>query len=361
MSATRSLSTKICPWLLEPLEQLEQARLAGHLAHGWLLSGPKGVGKINLALVAAHRLLDAQTEPPQELGPEEGSRAMDAMAERDEQADHHPDLHWLFPRRETKERARKRKQKRRTLGVDHIREHLIEPFALTSLKGVAKVAILEHADAMTEAAAGALLKTLEEPTAQTYLLLVSHQPGKLPATIRSRCQNLPVPKPPMPEALNWLSRYDAVTNESDWRQLLVLAGGSPFQAMTFHSNEYISKNKTLDDQFNLISKGEVDPQTVADQWVKDDLELALNWLSARLRESIQTRMAPAESSNSATDLGSDKLHNAWQGLPPRALFHRLRSTEVLLRQLELGKGVNADLAVRALLLGLQREMRTCKP
>ena len=355
MNATRSLSRKICPWLLEPLEQLEQARLAGHFAHGWLLSGPKGVGKINLALVLAHRLLNAQTDFAQELGPEEGSRAME---ERHEQADHHPDLHWLFPGRETKaERARKRKQKRRTLGVDHIREHLIEPFALTSLKGVAKVAILEHADAMTASAAGALLKTLEEPTAQTYLLLVSHQPGKLPATIRSRCQSFSIPRPPMLEALNWLSRSDTVTSKSDWRQLLVLAGGSPFQAMTFHSNEYISKNKTLDDQFNLISKGELDPQTVADQWVKDDLELALSWLAARLRELIQAQMAPAESPNPTTAQGPDRLHNAWQGLPSRALFHRLQSTEVLLQQLELGKGVNADLAARALLLGLQREMR----
>ena len=141
MSATKSLSTKICPWLLEPLEQLEQTRLAGHFAHGWLLSGPKGVGKINLALVAAHRLLSAQTGPPQELGPEEGSRAME---ERHEQADHHPDLHWLFPGgSENEADPPARKRKRRTLGVDQIRDHLIEPLALTSLKGVAKVAILE--------------------------------------------------------------------------------------------------------------------------------------------------------------------------------------------------------------------------
>ena len=361
MSA-RSLSIKICPWLLEPLGQLEQVRLTGRFAHGWLLSGPKGIGKINLALVLAHRLLNAQTDSPQELGPEEGARAME---ERHEQADHHPDLHWVFPgagENETDFPARKSvKRKRRTLGVDQIRDSLIKPLELTSLKGVAKVAILEHADAMTAPAANALLKTLEEPTAQTYLLLVSHQPGKLPATIRSRCQSFSIPRPPMLEALNWLSRSDTVTSKSDWRQLLVLAGGSPFQAMIFHSSKYISKNKILDDQFNLISKGELDPQTVADQWVKDDLELALSWLSARLRESIQAQMAPAESPNPTTAQGPDRLHNAWQGLPSRALFHRLQSTEVLLQQLELGKGVNADLAVRALLLGLQREMRACEP
>ena len=129
--------------------------------------------------------------------------------------------------------------------------------------------------------------------------------------------------------------------------------------MSFHSSEYISKNKALDDQFNLISKKKLDPQTVVDQWVKDDLELALSWLSARLRESIQAQMAPAaESPNSTTDQGPDRLHNTWQGLSSRALFHRLQSTEVLLRQLEVGKGVNADLAARALLLGLQGEMRS---
>lgn len=334
-SAYQSLSTRICPWLLDSFEHLENSRRGGRFAHGWLIAGPQGLGKINLALVAARRLLNGQPAPPEVLAPQEAARA---MAERHEPADHHPDLHWVFPEAD-----------RRTLSVDQIRE-TSAALSLTSLEGPAKVVVVEPADAMTTAAANALLKTLEEPTAGTYLLLVTHQPGRLPATIRSRCQTLPVPRPEPATALAWLSRFDAEASEADWTQMLALAEGAPFRAMAFQSGDYINKNKEFEKQFNLIYENRLDPQAVADTWLKDDLELALSWLAARLRWAIRARMAP-EASNPITDLAADRLHNAWQLLTPRTLFQRLQSTEALLRQ--LGGGINADLATRALLLGFQ--------
>ncbi len=329
------LSTRICPWLREPLRRLETAHGGGRLAHGWLLTGPEGVGKINLALVAAQRLLNTAAAAPQTLGPEEAAAA---IRERHQPADHHPDLHWIFPEPD-----------RRTLKIDQIRE-TTRALTLTGLSGPAKVVILEPADAMTTEAANALLKTLEEPTAHTYLLLVTHQPGRLPATIRSRCQSLPVRRPSRAEALGWLGHLDSGIGEPGWSRLLALAEGAPFRAMAFHDSDYINKNNELEDQFNLISKNELDPQTVADQWLKGDLELALSWLAARLRWVIRARMAP-EASNPITDLGEDRLHNAWQVLPLKTLFQRLQGAELLLRQ--LGGGINADLATRALLLGFQ--------
>ncbi len=331
----RSLSTKLCPWLAEPLERLENARREERFAHGWMLAGPQGLGKINLALVAARRLLNPQAAAPETLQPQE---AAEAMAQRHEPSDHHPDLHWVFPEND-----------RRTLSVDQVRE-VTGALALTSLEGPAKVVVLEPADAMTTAAANALLKTLEEPTARTYLLLVTHQPGRLPATIRSRCQTLPVPLPPKAMAVGWLARSDAQASKDDWARLLALAEGAPFRAMSFHAGDYINKNKILEDQFNSIYENKLDPQSVADEWLKDDLELALSWLAARLRWAIRARMAP-EASNPITDLASDRLHNAWQELTPRTLFQRLQRTEMLLQQ--LGGGINADLATRALLLGFQ--------
>ena len=95
-----------------------------------------------------------------------------------------PDLHWLYP-----------EEDKETISVDQVRD-VIETFTLTAHRGGAKVAIVEPAEAMTTAAANALLKTLEEPTAGSYLLLVSHQPGRLPATVRSRCQHLAVARRP---------------------------------------------------------------------------------------------------------------------------------------------------------------------
>ena len=334
-SAYQSLSMGLCPWLRTPLQQLEQARQRGRLAHGWLLTGPEGLGKINLALVAAGRMLNAQASPADTLPPQLGA---EAMARRHEPTDHHPDLHWLFP-----------EDDRRTLSVEQIRR-AAAALALTSLEGPAKVVVVEPADAMTVAAANALLKTLEEPTPGTYLLLIAHQPGRLPATIRSRCRHLPVPKPATGAALEWLSRFDPELGDAEWGQLLALAEGAPFRAITFHGKDYLKKNNLFEDQFELISRNKLDPQTVADQWLKDDLALALTWLAARLRRAIRLRMAPGES-DPVTDPGSDRLRTAWQRLSARALFRRLESTELLLRR--LGGGINADLATRALLAGFQ--------
>ncbi|HEU4617187.1 MAG TPA: DNA polymerase III subunit delta', partial [Gammaproteobacteria bacterium] len=159
-SALQRLSTRLCPWLAPSLERLETARRGGRLAHGWLIKGPAGVGKINLALVFANRLL-AGVEPgapPPALAASDAARA---MQDRHVPADHDPDLHWLFPEEDKK-----------TIGVEQVRD-VIEAVALKGFRGADKAVIVEPAEAMTTAAANALLKTLEEPTDRTYLLLVS--------------------------------------------------------------------------------------------------------------------------------------------------------------------------------------------
>jgi len=340
-SVYECLSTKICPWLEGPLAHLEEARQEDRFAHGWMLAGPPGLGKINLALVAANRLLNPQAPAPTTLEPREASSA---MAQRHEPGEHHPDLHWIFPVEE-----------KRTLSVDQVRE-MASTLALTSLEGTAKVVVLEPADAMTISAANALLKTLEEPTERTYLLLVTHQPGQLPATIRSRCHTLPVPVPEKTMALDWLANSNTDVSQRDWIQLLALSEGAPFRAIAFQESDYINKNKALDTVFHGIYERTLDPQSVADDWLKkkDDLVLALSWLAARLRWAIRARVAP-QASNPITDLSSDNSHNAWQELTPRTLFQRLQHTEMVLNQ--LGRGINTELAIRALFLGFQGEKK----
>ena len=191
LSPLSILSTKLCPWLQPVLAQLDTARTAKRLGHAWLLAGPRGTGKINVALVFANRLLrgipEAVQPPP--LGPEE---AVAAMRERHAATDHDPDLHWLFP-----------EEDKRTISVDQIR-FVAEVLALKAHRGTAKVVVIEPADGMTTGAANALLKTLEEPSGDTYLLLVSHQPERLPATIRSRCQRLSIARPRPADVIAWL-------------------------------------------------------------------------------------------------------------------------------------------------------------
>ena len=330
------LSTRICPWLQAPLLQLEAAHGAGRLGHGWLLAGPRGVGKINLALVAARRLLEGPDSGVALLQADEAAGAMD---QRHEPADHHPDLHWAFPQ-----------PKRNTLTVEQVRE-ATQALSLTSLTSQAKVLILEPADALTIAAANALLKTLEEPSADTYLLLISHQPGKLPATIRSRCQSLPVRCPPVAEALAWLNGAGKDPQGVDWMPLLDAARGVPFRAIDCHGSSFYQLFGELEDTFHNISTNRIDPQAVADQWLSGDIEAVLGWLSTRLQAAIRARLAPDGVSDRKPASGD--LRDAWQALPTRFLFEQLQNVELLLSQ--LGGGINVELAVRALLPGFRPE------
>ena len=157
-------STKLCPWLRPALEQLEAAaRQRDASATAGCSAGPAGVGKINLALVFAARLLTRDPAgPPAELGP---ARPSPRSASGTYPADHHPDLHWLFP-----------EEDKRAISIEQIREPSRRRSSLKSHRGEPRSSIIEPADAMTAAAANALLKTLEEPSGDTYLLLLSQQP-----------------------------------------------------------------------------------------------------------------------------------------------------------------------------------------
>jgi DNA polymerase III subunit delta' len=329
--AFMTLSRQLCPWLLEPLQDLEDAWKRQRLGHAWLIAGPAGLGKVNLALVVADRLLRGTTggAAPSALGPNE---AIEAMRERHAPTDHHPDLHWLHP-----------EEDKRTISVEQVRE-VTETLSLKGFQGNAKVVLIEPAEAMTVAAANALLKSLEEPTADTYMLLISHQPGRLPSTIRSRCQTLLVPRPKEATVDAWLGDPQppggAGTVGGRIAGPLILARGK--------RDGEDKKNNTLSDSLNLLCESKADPQAVAADWLKQDVDASLDWLVAMLRRTIRARIGTG-GSNPVTDPADPLLHNGLRFLTLSALFDQLQATERLREQ--LGGGVNVELALRALLLG----------
>jgi len=164
------------------VEQFASAWERRVLHHAWLLAGPKGVGKGSFARAAATRVLaDA-------AGPVVEAPTLDVPGDhriaRLIAAGSHPDLRLLerLPRERAEGLAR-------NITVDQVRE-LGDLFDLTPALSDWRVVVIDCADDLEKSAANALLKMLEEPPANCLFLLVSHAPGRLLPTIRSRCRRL---------------------------------------------------------------------------------------------------------------------------------------------------------------------------
>ncbi|MFQ6554298.1 DNA polymerase III subunit delta', partial [Aestuariibius insulae] len=159
---------------------------SGRLHHGWLLTGPRGIGKATLAWKIAAALLAGQVTDAQALFTE--SPALEIPLD-------HPDRRLLLagshPRLFLLRRSYDGKTKRlkSAIGVDEVRA-LKGFFSMSAADGGHRAVIVDSADEMTNQAANALLKLLEEPPVSTTLLLISHQPSRLLPTIRSRCRTL---------------------------------------------------------------------------------------------------------------------------------------------------------------------------
>lgn len=201
-----------------PAAAFEAALARGRLHHAWLLVGPEGVGKARFAMRVARRLLGA----PPDAGAGPLGSAVDAPAARLLAARAHPDF--LMLEREVPEGGKPR----RNIPVDEARR-LSGFFSQTPAIAPFRVAVVDSADDLNANAANAVLKTLEEPPPRGVLLLVSHAPGRLLDTIRSRCRTLRFA--PWSEAVlaDWLERTRGL-DTGEAARLATLARGSPGRA-----------------------------------------------------------------------------------------------------------------------------------
>jgi DNA polymerase-3 subunit delta' len=221
---------------------------SGRLPHGWLLTGPMGVGKATLAYRMARRLLAgdrAATEPP----------AADSGLFRMIAHGGHPDLHVLSP-------DSSGRKLRPEIKVDEVRA-IQEKLYATSAMGGARILLVDAADELNRNAANALLKLLEEPPAAHFLLLVCHRPGALPRTIASRCAQLRLR--PLPQALveEGLLRLGPELPAGRDRLLASLADGSLGRAFDLEAQGWPEAYAAL--LATLEQAGGADPLPIAEQ------------------------------------------------------------------------------------------------
>jgi DNA polymerase-3 subunit delta' len=181
---------------------IQRALAGARMPHAYLFTGPEGVGREMMAMGLAQILL-CQSPVVAEAPAEGEPPCTDACNDCDDcrlvQAGTHPDLfviHRLLNREHPDSTIRK--QKALTLSVDVIRHFLIERVSRRPMRGRAKIFIVREAERLTDAAQNSLLKTLEEPPPDTFLILLTSALDRMLPTTKSRCQ--PVSFQPLPPA-----------------------------------------------------------------------------------------------------------------------------------------------------------------
>lgn len=167
------MSLTAYPWLVPLWQQLLGQLTSGRLPQGLLLSGPVGVGKLALGRLLAQRWL-CQGQQPEPCGQCQSCQLWGAGS--------HPDYRQL------------QQQESSRVGIDEVR-NLQQQLATTAYLGGRRAVLIHDAAQLTDNAANALLKTLEEPPQGTLLILTVARRESLLATINSRCQHWPLPQP----------------------------------------------------------------------------------------------------------------------------------------------------------------------
>jgi DNA polymerase-3 subunit delta' len=260
---------------------LHGAARAGRLPHALLLTGPQGSGKSSFAQTFASALLCRAPAP-------DGSacgrcRNCDWLA-----AGTHPNLIQISPEEDAS-----------AIRIDQIRG-LIERVALTAAGDDAmRVVIVKPAEAMNRNAANSLLKTLEEPPLRTLLMLVSHAPATLPATIRSRCQRIDFGGDRTMKA-DWLQtqlRTDVVAECA-----LGLANGGPLLALKLDQAGVFAERRRMLSELQGLTTGEVEPITTAARWSGLDLTTSLRVLVSLVQDLIRSKFPETDAQLQHLDL-----------------------------------------------------------
>lgn len=322
-------SPRLLPWHSAAIAQLRQAWAANRLPHAILLQGAEGLGKGSFtawlaAAVLCERSVDGQLDVC-------GACASCALVK----AGSHPDLHWIAP-----------EEDKQSLSVDQVRA-ACEKLSKTSFRQGYKVAILEPAHQMTPGAANSVLKTLEEPTRGSLLVLITSRPSGLLPTVRSRCQKLSIARPSTADAMAWLQKESGKTVSP---ALLEFSGGAPLRALQYADGRFDGLSQSLQKGIKDLLSGDADVTQVAAEWEKDALIDRLVWLDLWLCSLARTGIA-GTAERVTFPAGPAHLPSPSRPLNISALYSMVDRTRALKAQLAR-TALQRELAVESWLIAL---------
>ncbi|HEY2144905.1 MAG TPA: hypothetical protein VGH12_02465 [Steroidobacteraceae bacterium] len=317
------LSADALPWLQDAQRRLRGASDAGRLPHSLLLLSPPGLGAEALASWATALALCESA----------GARPCDACAScRLLRADSHPDAHVVRLEEEAQQ-----------IKIDQVRE-LIEALALKSYRGGYKVGVIEGAEALNIYGANAFLKTLEEPTADTVLIMIARPSHRLPATIASRCLRIGLRPPSKAAGLAWLAARS--TADQPWEAALALAGGAPLLAQQLDGAGLAALDADMQQSMTELSRGSVDVTLLAERWARSNPDVRITWLENWITRRVEAMLRAKASHQTAEPV---RLPAALLKPKIRALFDLLDAARDVRRL--ASTSMNRQLALEALLVG----------
>ena len=329
-----------------------QSYRAGRLHHGWLITGPRGLGKATLAWKIARFLLATPDDdggmfappPPETLDiPDDHpvARRLVALSE--------PRIYLL--RRGLTETEKAVTQE---ISVREVRK-MKDYFSLSAADGGRRVAIVDAADELNVSAANALLKLLEEPPSGVTFLLISHQPSRLLPTIRSRCRELRLGALPAPQIAEALAQAGVDTETPE--ALSELSGGAVGEAVRVAQLDGAELYRDLVQLFGTLPRMDrARLLTLAESGAgkgnaaRFDMTLTLlDLMLARLARAGTLGRTPPEAARGEATLLARLSPDPWAG---RAWADLAQSLSLRARR---GKAVNLDPAALLMDMFLQIE------
>lgn len=313
-----------CPvWLLNEARKLLAVMNSGRLHHALLITGIDGIGKRWFAQWLSEALLCQQRT---ETGACQSCPACKQLS-----ADSHPEFRLLEAEGASA-----------TIKIDPVRE-LVDWLQLTAGANSYRVALIADADTLNHNAANALLKTLEEPADNAVLLLCATRAGRLPATVRSRCQSVTLSMEDADQAMAWLAEQDV----SDPGPALAAAGNAPRTALANQSAVHQQGEQLLLKAWSdlFLHKGSVGRIADALSEMESTRVLAIfsRWCMLCAKQTAQVEVAASREVIQVISTTRDKLSDVqWITLHERLLqLHRADSASFKTRTVV--EGVAADI------------------
>ena len=312
------------PWFKEHINLLNKK----NYSHSYLIGGKQGLAKEVFAEVFSQSLLCAVSEEFQPCGNCNSCRLF--------KSESNPDFHQIV-----------KEEGKSFISLNQVKE-IQSKIYTTSFLGNSKVFLIKSAETITREASDSLLKSLEEPPANTYFILVSNSPHNISITIKSRCREISIKQPSVNHLKDWSINKNYNFNE--FSKALKLTSGNILKASAHLDDDVLTHRKAFIEELGSLIKRGDNLLELSASWSKKSPELIINleWMSMLLMDAIRYKLknqsiSIQEDTANISQYLSEKVNH-------QVLYSLLQDTNKLWSTLSGGSSLKVDYLVRSLFI-----------